>query len=78
MESVIPDPRIGRISANLVSSPPEEEDHRKGDHPDELRVSCVIILYPESCAAEDHPRNEEEEQGGDSKSCPYLASHDPG
>ena len=63
VESMIPGPRTVRISLSFVSKPPEEEDDRQGDHPDELRLVRVVVLDPEARTAEEHPCDEEEEQG---------------
>ncbi len=64
VESMIPGPRTVRI--------------RQGDHPDELRLVCVVVLDPEARTAEEHPCDEEEKQGRHPKARAHLTGDDTG
>ena len=74
------DPRAedGAHLLELRLEAPEEEDDRQGDHPDELRLVRVVVLDPEARTAEEHPCDEEEEQGRHPKARTHLTGDDTG
>lgn len=74
------DPRAedGAHLLELRLEAPEEEDDRQGDHPDELRLVRVVVLDPETRTAEEHPCDEEEEQGRHPKARAHLTGDDTG